>query len=407
MFRVKITYLLVMVFAVFLSACALGAQYTLPPDMTLVPGTDIPRQAATSTSDILTPTAVPATSTPVTSSPSSSGLKPADSDMPASGICGEARGDPVSIVLGIGPDGLPLAGRCVQITPAQRIKLINQSSSPFNILFGEYHIDLPVGGEMLLDKPAGQYVALGVHFLPMGPELWVKETVAVTAPPPIVEYNNSAIGYRLNLPGDWYIDDQTANSLNKIVMFSPPNAEPFIGYLSILLDFRTLDQIINSYAQYYPNAVREDTHFNGYPGIKYNHFHQGNIVRVEYFIPQGNRIFLIATDRPNDSMVQSILMTMRFTRPPSPTTYEATLADNGRIFFMNIGDKLRLNLDLGYIWSVVSISNPGVIAGAQDGYFAFTSGSATLSTTGSPECLTSTPPCGMPSVMFTITVIVQ
>ena len=130
----------------------------------------------------------------------SGGLKPPDSETPAAGICGEPQGDPVSIVLGIGPDGIPLAGRCIKITPVQRIKLINQSNGPFNIKFAEYYINLPVGGEMLLDKPVGQYLALGVHSLPMGPELWVKEAVVVTAPPPIAQYSNSVVGYRLALP---------------------------------------------------------------------------------------------------------------------------------------------------------------------------------------------------------------
>jgi hypothetical protein len=91
----------------------------------------------------------------------------------------------------------------------------------------------------------------------------------------------------------------------------------------------------------------------------------------------------------------------------SVTTYEASMADNGKTFVMKIGDKLKINLDYSYIWSLTSISNPAVIAGAGDGYFAFTSGSATLSITGNPECLNLTPPCGMPSILYTITVIVQ
>jgi hypothetical protein len=66
MFRVKIISLLVMAFAVFLSACAPGAQYTLPPDLPLVSGTDIPQPVATYVSNALTQTAIPpATSMPV------------------------------------------------------------------------------------------------------------------------------------------------------------------------------------------------------------------------------------------------------------------------------------------------------------------------------------------------------
>jgi hypothetical protein len=424
MFRAKIISLLIMVFAVFLSSCAPGAQYTLSPDMTLAPGTDIPQQMETYVSNALTQTPMPpATSTPVdigavpTSIPRatgpsqslpSSGLKLPDSETPAAGICGEAQGDPVSIVLGIGPDGIPLAGRCIKITLGQRIKLINQSNGPFNIKFAEYYINLPVGGEMLLDRPVGQYLALGVHFLSMGPELWVKEAVVVTAPPPIVEYNNSVVGYRLNLPGNWSIDENgMVNGLNKEVTFNPPNPEPFIAYLSVSLDYRTLDQIINLYAQSVPDAVREDTIFNGYPGIKYTYTYQNNVYHIEYYIPYGGRIYLITTDRPNDGTVQSILMTIRFTVPPQPITYDATMADNGRTFDMNIGDKIRINLDYGYGWSTISDFNPAILVGAADGYFAFASGTTTFTMTGDPTCYSLTPPCLMPSILYTITVIVQ
>jgi len=216
-----------------------------------------------------------------------------------------------------------------------------------------------------------------------------------------VEYSNSAVGYRLNLPGNWIINE--TNSLSKEVIFSPPNAEPFIAYLSVLLESRTMEQIIQSFAQYHPDAIREDTMFYGYPAVKYT-FASGH---NDYFLPYGNQLFLIATDRPNDGTVQSMLMTFRFMTPPQPVTHDATMADNGRAFVMNIGDKLRLNLDLSYEWSAISISNPAVLAGAGDGYFAFTSGTATLTSTGNPGCLNSTPPCGMPSILYTIMVVVQ
>lgn len=83
------------------------------------------------------------------------------------------------------------------------------------------------------------------------------------------------------------------------------------------------------------------------------------------------------------------------------------MADNGKTFVMNIGDKLRLNVDLGYAWSAISISDPAILVGVQDGYFAFTNGTAILLATGDPICLSSTPPCGMPSIVFAITVIVR
>ena len=414
-----------MALVMILSSCAPGTEYTLPADLTLAPGTDGTQQVATFVSDALTQTALPpATSTPVpgvatlsvgndaasTSNPGiinsiqplpSNGLKPADSDTPAAGICNNTMGDPVTVALGIDSSGLPLAGRCLIIAPSQRIKLVNQSGNSINVNFAGYQIDLSVGGEVLLDTPAGQYLGLGVHFLPMGPELWVKDGMVATSPAPMEEYNNASLGYRLNLPGNWIINQ--TNSLSKEVVFSPPNADPFIAYLSILLEPRTMEQIIQSYAQYHPDAIREDATFNGYPVVKYT-FASG---RNEYFIPYGTQIFLIATDRPNDATVQSMLMTFRFMTSPQPVTHEATMADNGRTFVMNIGDKLRINLDLSYGWSTISDFNPAVLVGAADGYFAFARGNTTLTMTGNPVCQNSTPPCLAPSVVFTISVVVQ
>jgi hypothetical protein len=330
-------------------------------------------------------------------------LKSPDSVSPAAGVCADASGGLVNIVLGFDASGLPLAGRCVAVNPAQRLKLINQSDNPIKTRLMEYPITLPAGGEIFLDRPVGQYLALGVHFLDLGPELWVKENVPVTVPPPIVEYNNSALGYRLSLPGDWVINE--THSASKEVIFSPPYAEPFIAYLSVSLDSRELDQVIDHYAQNktFLNVVREDTMFNGHPAV--NYIFAGG--RNEYFIPHGTQLFLIATDRPNDGLLQSILMTIRFTASSQPVTYDATMADSGKTFVMNIGDKLRIHFDWSYDWSAISISNPAILAGAQDGYFAFTSGTATLTATGNPQCLNSTPPCGMPSMMFIITVIVR
>ncbi len=354
--------------------------------------------------------------------PVSSGeLRPPDSDTPADGICGDAQGNPVNIILGKDPG-------CVAVNPTQRIRIINQSNGPFGVKFAEYYIFLPVGGETLLDKPVGEYLALGVHFLPVGPklELWVKAMtpiptftpipvpttssrglkppdsdspasgicaesqgeiveftltsdgpamprcakvigaqriklinatgavvqvnlahfnmsipvdssvlldqrvdeylapgvhwvngaevwVIANSPPPITAYSNSEVGYRLSLPGDWSINESgMTNGANKEVIFSPPyTTDPNVIYLSISLDFRTLDQIINFYAQNVPDATREDVNFYGYLGIKYTYTYGRN----EYFIPYEGQIFLIATDRPNDGTIQLMLMSIHFMTP--------------------------------------------------------------------------------------------
>lgn len=466
----KKTFYVCLLFTFALASCAPGSGITLPPDMTLVPGTDIPQQVATYVSNALTQTALPpATSTPsVAESTSPVGNEAAGSSAqtlyqspsleiqfsyPAAWYLRETPGvvtltsfDPaypphklewtdqtVSMQLGFKVFITPpvsfdawveeakqtalAAG--LSIYAEERFAIANQPSTHLTLVSGSggiiHQVLTSLSGRYFEINTEGNYslakaVLDSIQPLSLTAPTFTPiplSTITATAPPPIVEYNNSALGYSLNLPGDWTIDDQTANSLDKIVMFSPPNAEPFIAYLTILLDSRSLDQIINSYAQYTPNAVREDILFNGYSGIKYGFFHQGKLTRVEYFIPQANRIFAISTDKPNDATVQSILTSIRFTTPPQPVTYDATLADNGKTFVMNIGDKIRINYDYAYGWSTTSDFNPAVLMGAGDGYFAIASGSSTLSMTGSPECLNLTPPCAMPSILYTITVIVR
>ena len=99
-----------------------------------------------------------------------------------------------------------------------------------------------------------------------------------------------------------------------------------------------------------------------------------------------------------------------------PSTIEVTMADNGRTLQLNVGDGFLLNLGSDfYDWSV-EIDNQAVVSrelnisvikGAQEIYRTRSSGTATLSATGSPQCMNLTPPCMVPSILFRIDLIVQ
>jgi len=339
---------------------------------------------------------------------SSSGLKPVDYQVPASGICGDALGDPANIILGTDGGGIPLAGRCLTIQPWQRIRLVNQANVPFTYKFGDFVFNLPIDGKLLLDKPVGQYLSVGIHTLPRGPELWVMEsfptstvTPIPTMPGPFRNYSNTEVGYSLTVPPGWSVDEYGLSNPNKEVFFSPGNPENFIAYLSISLDFRTLEQIKNFYAQNAPDAFYEDVVFNGYSGIKYTY----NWGRAEYFIPHQGGLLLILTDRSNDNDIQQMLGSIRLTS--STTTTEVTLADNSATFHLHVGDRIWLNLDSGYDWSV-SFGDPTVVGSAEYLYaYALSSGVSSVTALGNPKCANSTPPCLAPSLIFTITVIVQ
>ena len=93
-----------------------------------------------------------------------------------------------------------------------------------------------------------------------------------------------------------------------------------------------------------------------------------------------------------------------------------TLQDNGRTFTYHVGDSFLLNLGDGvYDWTV-SVDNPKVISlkigvmvikGAQGIYEALAPGTTALNASGDPKCRKSIPACGMRSILFEVTVVVE
>jgi hypothetical protein len=262
--------------------------------------------------------AIPATPVPATDVSGSTDpyplpfIKPADSDTPAAGICGGGEGDVVDVIIGTNPgDAFPLGGRCVQVTPNQRLNLKNPTTKSIHVVFGQFDLVIPSGGEVMLDQPVTRYLAYGVHHLTEGPEIWLVESrTVVTAPPPVRVYLNSELGYSLAFTNDWVADESGMTSgIGREVIVSPPNPEPFIAYVSISIDARTVPEIEQAYANLFPDAQKSAVVFAGESGLQYTL----SIGRVEIIIPHKSLTFLIATDRPNDTQVQAILSSFSFT----------------------------------------------------------------------------------------------
>lgn len=95
---------------------------------------------------------------------------------------------------------------------------------------------------------------------------------------------------------------------------------------------------------------------------------------------------------------------------------EIVLEDNGRTFTYHVGDSFLLNLGADvYEWEV-TIGDQNIVAmkigvtviqGAQGIFDALAPGSTTLTAVGSPQCLKSTPPCKIPTILFKVTLVVQ
>ncbi len=79
-----------------------------------------------------------------------------------------------------------------------------------------------------------------------------------------------------------------------------------------------------------------------------------------------------------------------------------------------VNETFLLKLGEGYDWNITiddqtvisRAVNVLVVRGAQGIYVAHKPGSATLTATGSPECLKLQPPCARPSILFKLNVIV-
>jgi hypothetical protein len=118
------------------------------------------------------------------SAPGSDAVWPADSDSPVAGVCGSNPGP--EVLIEVNPD-VPMP-RCTTIGPDQRLRVRNssnrysQSGRPVIVWFAGYPArTIPVGGETLFDRPAGQYLAPGVHDLRLslypgsgGAEIWLQ-----------------------------------------------------------------------------------------------------------------------------------------------------------------------------------------------------------------------------------------
>jgi hypothetical protein len=109
------------------------------------------------------PTAAPMPeATAVESRDATPGLRPADGDTPAAGICLGPTEEAV-VTIELFPD-IP-SPRCSYATPDQRIRFVNRMDEQVTLALGRYSASVPAGAAVLFDAPAGTYLAPGVHVI--------------------------------------------------------------------------------------------------------------------------------------------------------------------------------------------------------------------------------------------------
>lgn len=123
-------------------------------------GTLTPRSDATAPM----PTPPDPTLTPVAPPPSPALATPSSQE-PASGICRSFEGPVVEIQI---EPGIP-DPRCGVVSPDQRLKVLNKTDDPLDVMLGTFAGHLEPGGEYTIDVPFGEYLAPGVHHLQVLP----------------------------------------------------------------------------------------------------------------------------------------------------------------------------------------------------------------------------------------------
>lgn len=121
-----------------------------------------------------------------------------------------------------------------------------------------------------------------------------------TAAPTTKTFTLSELNYSIEYPADWVVDDQSAGNTTKQVSFSPTDAEPFISYVSIVVDPRYIDTIRSVYASTY--TENDPVTINGI--APYQFTLNANPNHKEFFWPYGDSFLLVSTDKYDMSEVQ-------------------------------------------------------------------------------------------------------
>lgn len=89
------------------------------------------------------------------------------------------------------------------------------------------------------------------------------------------------------------------------------------------------------------------------------------------------------------------------------TTHVATMGDLNATRHLDIGDRLELRLNSAYTWTNATSSNPtvlGAVSGSAMTFQARANGVSEVTVMGTPVCLSASPACALPSLLFRLTV---
>lgn len=212
-----------------------------------------------------------------------------------------------------------------------------------------------VGGYYFFKKPANVVVIPTPTITPTATKTAVPTKTATPNPTAGWKtYTNADLGYSIKYPPTWKVDESgLQSSLSKEVIINPVNPEPFISYVSVSIDQRSIDQIrqVHNNSQA-PIFIEKQITFAGQSTFQYT---VSGSDSVEIYIPYQGKIFLVSSSKFSSKEVKQSFSSFRFTklaitslRPISgPVGTSVTITGSGfttngtgnRIKFGNLGSE--------------------------------------------------------------------
>lgn len=123
-------------------------------------------------------------------------------------------------------------------------------------------------------------------------------------------YEDEKQGYSINYPANWRVTEQQYYNDIIGIQIAPKDPEPFIDYIAILPETRTLEQIRKVYAKEVTYATESKIIFTGESAYQYTYEDPSN--RREIFVSHNGKVYLISTGVYNMEEVQKAFSTFKF-----------------------------------------------------------------------------------------------
>lgn len=125
-------------------------------------------------------------------------------------------------------------------------------------------------------------------------------------------YENEVLGYKLQYPEAWKVDEShlVYQEKNELII-APENAQDTARFVSLLIAPRSLDQIRKAQKKI-PEATEQKILFG--QASAYEYIYSNKPATKELYIPSGTRVYLLHTDKYDLEEIQKVFESFRLLR---------------------------------------------------------------------------------------------